>query len=95
MKIEIEDKGTLNLPLTQEFVNGNSNIVEVTESPTGMGTSMVSWRPDQTEGGLALESHFRGQEGASSGKDPNFIDLRLPLDELNVIFSMNPRQVSL
>ena len=76
MKIEIEDEGAFDLFLAEELLDGNGNIIEITEPPAGMGTGMVSWRPDQAESGLAFKSHFRCQNGPSGSEKPDFIDLR-------------------
>ena len=95
MKIEIEDEGAFNLLLTEEFFNGDSNIIEVAESPTGMGTSMVSRGSDQTESGLTFKSHFRCQDGSSRCQNSHLINLGLPFDELNMILSMNSLQIPL
>ena len=95
MKIEIEDEGAFDLLLTEKFLDGNSNIVEIAEPPAGMGAGMVPWRPDQAESGLAFKSHLRRQNCPSGGKDPNLIDLRLPFNKLNVIPSMDSLEVSL
>ena len=94
MKIEIEDKGALDLFLTEEFLDGNRNIVEIAEPPAGMGAGMVAWRPDQAESGLAFKSHFRRQNCPSGGKDPNLIDLKVPFHRLNVIPSVDSLEVS-
>jgi hypothetical protein len=44
MEIKVENKGAFDLTLTDELFDGNRNIIEVTEAPTGMGTGMVAWR---------------------------------------------------
>jgi hypothetical protein len=46
MKIEVEDEGAFDLLLTEKFLDGNSNIVEIAEPPAGMGAGMVSQRPN-------------------------------------------------
>ena len=77
MEIKIEDESVFDLLLAHEPLDGDCNVIEVAETPAGMGTGMVSRRSDQTESGLAFKGRFCGQNGSSCREDSDFIDLRL------------------
>ena len=47
VEIKIEDQGSLDPLFDQQFLDCNSNIVEITKPPAGMGAGMMPWRANQ------------------------------------------------
>src|SRR4030042_3951869 len=94
VKGEIKNEGALDHSFTKELLDGNGNVIKVTEAPAGMGTGMMPRRPDETEGGLIFKNHFRCQNRPACCEDTNFINLWIAFNGLDVLSSVNPLQVS-
>jgi hypothetical protein len=94
MEIEIEDERPVDLFLVDEPFDGNGDIIEITEAPTGMGTGMMPRRPNETESGLSVNGHLSCKNGSSCGKKSDLIDQRIAFDGLDVLSSVNSLQVS-
>src|SRR4030042_651366 len=94
VKVEIKNQCALDLSFTKELLDGNGNVIKVTEAPAGMGTGMMPRRSDQSKSGLIFKSHFRCQNRPACCEDTNFINLWITFDGLDVLPSVNPLQVS-
>jgi hypothetical protein len=94
VEIEIEDESALNLSVADQPFNGDGDIIEIAETPAGMGTSMMPRRPDETKSRLAFKSYLCCENCSPCSKASDFVDQRICLDMLNMSPAVNPFEIS-
>jgi hypothetical protein len=95
MEVEIENQGATDLSIVKEPLDRNGQIVEITEAPAGMGAGVMSWRPDQTKGGLPFAGRLSRQDRPSGSEKGDLVQGRIALHGSDVLSPMSELQVSL
>jgi hypothetical protein len=93
-EIEVENEGSFDLPLGDQFLDSDGDVVEMAEAPARMRAGVVSRRPDEAESGFALDSGLRRQDRPARRQTGDFVERRIPSDLLKMRSAVNPGQVS-
>lgn len=90
VEIEVEDQGASDFPFVKKPLDGNGDIVEVTESPAGVRVGVVTGGPNQAESGLAREGCCCCRDRPTRRKAGNLEERGISFDRLDVSPSVNP-----